>query len=72
MSSLILTEVTIAAGGMENPDVQQALIDTLKNLSETEEMSGTDRKIYILKLSLRYLEDELAQVRKRLAEIEEE
>lgn len=57
---------------MENPDVQQALIDTLKNLSETEEMSGTDRKIYILKLSLRYLEDELAQVRKRLAEIEEE
>ena len=27
---------------MENPDVQQALIDTLKNLSETEEMSGTD------------------------------
>ena len=57
---------------MENPDVQQALIDTLKNFSETEEMSGTDREIYILKLSLRYLEDELAQVRKRLAEIEEE
>ena len=57
---------------MENPDVQQARIDTLKNLSETEEMSGTDREIYILKLSLRYLEDELAQVRKRLAEIEEE
>lgn len=57
---------------MENPDVQQALIDTLKNLSETEEMSGTDREIYILKLSLRHLEDELAQVRKRLAEIEEE
>jgi len=57
---------------LENPDVQQALIDTLKNFSETEEMSGTDREIYILKLSLRYLEDELAQVRKRLAEIEEE
>ncbi len=57
---------------MENPDVQQALIDTLKNFSETEEMSGTDREIYILKLSLRHLEDELAQVRKRLAEIEEE
>lgn len=57
---------------MENLDVQQALIDTLKNFSETEEMSGTDREIYILKLSLRYLEDELAQVRKRLAEIEEE
>lgn len=57
---------------MENPDVQQALIDTLKNFSEMEEMSGTDREIYILKLSLRYLEDELAQVRKRLAEIEEE
>lgn len=35
-------------------------------------MSGTDREIYILKLSLRHLEDELAQVRKRLAEIEEE
>lgn len=43
-----------------------------ENFSETEEMSGTDREIYILKLSLRYLEDELAQVRKRLAEIEEE
>ena len=57
---------------MENPDVQQALIDTLKNFSETEEKSGTDREIYILKLSLRHLEDELAQVRKRLAEIEEE
>lgn len=57
---------------MENPDVQQALIDTLKNFSEMEEMSGTDREIYILKLSLRHLEDELAQVRKRLAEIEEE
>ena len=57
---------------MENPDGQQALIDTLKNFSETEEMSGTDREIYILKLSLRHLEDELAQVRKRLAEIEEE
>ena len=57
---------------MENPDVHQALIDTLKNFSETEEMSGTDREIYILKLSLRHLEDELAQVRKRLAEIEEE
>lgn len=58
---------------MENQEVQQAIKDMWKlYYPNIEELSEQDREIEILKIKWNCMENELAWIKKRLAEIEEE